>query len=252
MTARALAKTREERFATARDFAVALQSAIRRAEDQTVLPPLNPNKGTETGSRPLTSPGVGTVPPVGTSTSPSIGMSSVSQEIELVYWKDVKDASDPEELQGFLEKFPAGIYADLARRRLRKLMGADPSTVMGGASQPGIPSRPGSLPAATVYPAAGSTFATLFPDNEATRLRTDTSRPAVPADLSRPRPQQWIDEEYTGTVAEGATSQPAPPQPAAAQPAPSLPGVRKAATLSGAAAAASLAAPAAAVTPPPV
>src|SRR5678816_2166898 len=34
VVARALAKTREERFATARDFAVALQAAIRRAEDQ--------------------------------------------------------------------------------------------------------------------------------------------------------------------------------------------------------------------------
>src|SRR5690606_4112685 len=53
VVARALAKTREERFATARDFAVALQAAIRRAEDQTVIPPENPNKKVEpaTGSR---------------------------------------------------------------------------------------------------------------------------------------------------------------------------------------------------------
>ena len=66
----ALAKDREERFATARDFAVALQSAIRRAEDQTVLPPLDPSRKIERaataggGSRPAapTMPGAATTP----------------------------------------------------------------------------------------------------------------------------------------------------------------------------------------------
>ena len=187
VVSRALAKTREERFATARDFAVALQAAIRRAEDQTVVPPPNPNKKVEpAASRPLTVPG--TVPP-GSGTTPSIGgASSVTQELELVYWKDVKDSSDPEELQGFLEKFPAGIYADLARRRLRKLSGGD-QTVM---SQPGT---------ASVF------AATQFPDSEATRMRTDVSRPAAPVgeggtDL---RPSSWVDEEYTKTIIQPAS-----------------------------------------------
>lgn len=207
VVSRALAKTREERFATARDFAVALQAAIRRAEDQTVVPPQNPNKKVEpVASRPLTVPG--TVPPGGT--TPSIGgASSVTQELELVYWKDVKDSSDAEELQGFLEKFPAGIYADLARRRLRKLSGGD-QTVL---SQPGMGS---------------SVFAaTQFPDNEATRMRTDVSRPAVsmggPAapvgengtDL---RPANWVDEEYTKTIIQpaGASMPLASPAPSSA------------------------------------
>ena len=44
VVARALAKDREQRFATARDFASALQSAIRRAEDATVVPPANPSR----------------------------------------------------------------------------------------------------------------------------------------------------------------------------------------------------------------
>jgi eukaryotic-like serine/threonine-protein kinase len=183
VVARALAKTREERFATARDFAVALQAAIRRAEDQTVVPPANPNKRVEpVASRPLSA--AGTVPPT-SGTSPSVGSStSVTQELELVYWKDVKDASDPEELQGFLEKFPAGIYADLARRRLRKLSGGEQTLL----SQPGL--------------STGSTFAaTQFPDSEATQLRADVQPPARPegADLS---PVHWVDEEYTKTLAQ--------------------------------------------------
>ena len=43
VVARALAKDREQRFATARDFSSALQSAIRRAEDATIVPPANPS-----------------------------------------------------------------------------------------------------------------------------------------------------------------------------------------------------------------
>src|SRR3569623_2864365 len=72
VVARALAKTREERFATARDFAVALQAAIRRAEDQTVVPPLNPNRRADPLSRPLTRPGT-VPPPAGLSPAPTEG-----------------------------------------------------------------------------------------------------------------------------------------------------------------------------------
>ena len=57
----------------------------------------------------------------GVSTNSGTSASLVTQEVELVYWKDIKDSSDIEDLQGFLSKFPAGIYGDLARRRLRNL-----------------------------------------------------------------------------------------------------------------------------------
>jgi eukaryotic-like serine/threonine-protein kinase len=188
VVARALAKDREKRFATARDFAVALQSAFRRAEDQTVVPPPNPNKRVEPApSRPLTAPGSvpGSVP--GGLTTPSVGAATVTQELELVYWKDVKDATDPEELQGFLERFPAGIYADLARRRLRKLAGGE-QTVL-AATQPGT--------------GAGAFGASVFPNsvfpNEPSVLPTEPLAAAGAVDL---RPASWIDEEYTKTIAQ--------------------------------------------------
>ncbi|HVE54282.1 MAG TPA: serine/threonine-protein kinase, partial [Ramlibacter sp.] len=194
VVARALAKTREERFATARDFAVALQAAIRRAEDQTVVPPPTPNKKVEpAASRPLTAPG--SVP--GNATTPSAGtVSSVTQELELVYWKDVKDSSDTEDLQGFLEKFPAGIYADLARRRIRRLAGGEPTNIGTSVGQ-GTSGTSGHNPfAATQFPPSEQ------PDDEATRLRTDMSRPAVSTDPSNLRPSNWVDEEYTRTVVQ--------------------------------------------------
>ena len=58
---------------------------------------------------------------VGLQSGSHAGISAVRQELELVYWKDIKDSNDVEDLQVFLAKFPYGIYATLARRRLRKL-----------------------------------------------------------------------------------------------------------------------------------
>lgn len=196
VVARALAKDREQRFATARDFAVALQAAIRRAEDQTVVPPADPLKKVEpagTGSRGgRAATGQATTPGGMTNTNTGT-VSAVTQELELVYWKDVKDSTDPEELQGFLEKFPAGIYADLARRRLRKLTGgAAGDLTQGGGTSPG-------MPASMI---AGD------PDLEATRLPTETSRPAT----------QPGSPTLPGTMAGQAAQIPAEPTPVAGYP----------------------------------
>jgi serine/threonine protein kinase len=163
VVARALAKDRDQRFATARDFATALQSAIRRAEDQTVVPPADPFKksdGPGTGSRGHQSMAGG----LGGPTSPGSG-STVTQELELVYWKDIKDSTDAEELEGFLDKFPAGIYADLARRRLRKLKG-------------------GSSPDQTML--SGMQVHTADQDLEATRVRTATTPLMEPSGVVGP------------------------------------------------------------------
>ena len=157
VVARSLAKDREQRFATARDFASALQSAIRRAEDATVVPPADPFKKVEAAAS-----SQGTVPSMaGSATSGTSGTTAtVTQELELVYWKDIKDSAEPEEFEGFLLQFPAGIYADLARRRLRKLAGvasADQTVLTG---QAGATARES--------------------DPEATRLRIDASVPMAP------------------------------------------------------------------------
>ncbi|UUZ64775.1 hypothetical protein LP417_07910 [Polaromonas sp. P1-6] len=73
---------------------------------------------------------------VGLQSGSSAGVSTVTQELELVYWKDIKDSNDVEDLEVFLAKFPSGIYADLARRRLRKL-GALTGDLIGGDSGTG-------------------------------------------------------------------------------------------------------------------
>ena len=127
--ARALAKSRDQRYGSAQVFSEALQAASQQAADPTVAPPSRPRDkraiATWTATlqagesllstQPLTS--TGTQANINTNSSGSI----VTQELELVYWKDIKDSVEVEEFEVFLAKFPGGVYADLARRRLRKL-----------------------------------------------------------------------------------------------------------------------------------
>ncbi len=196
VVARALAKSRDERFASARDFAVALQSAIRRAEDQTVVPPADPTKKPDRGATntpgAMTSPGGRSVPGSpgasssvpGNLTSPG-SMSTVTQEVELVYWKDIKESNDPEEFHAFLERFPAGIYADLARRRLRKLLGGGDSTVLGEPDleatrmRPADSSRPPTKDAVSAGPGASGSDDVLDDDSDWTPTVVEPLRPDV-------------------------------------------------------------------------
>lgn len=126
VVSRALAKDREQRFQTAGDFQRALRKALTEVADTTIVPPANPRRaegGASTLSR-GTSPSSATSGlggSSGTSGTSGTSGSTVTQELELVYWKDIKDSTDSDELRGFLDRFPTGIYADLARRRLKKL-----------------------------------------------------------------------------------------------------------------------------------
>ena len=130
VVSRALAKVREQRYATAAEFFAALQTASRDAADPTIAPPARERAyGAMLADGPLaeTQPGSRS----GSLSGTGIGPATVTQEIELVYWKDIKDSTDVEDLQQFMAKFPSGIYADLARRRLRQLgvVSADESNV---------------------------------------------------------------------------------------------------------------------------
>ncbi len=162
--ARALAKQREQRFATGQDFAVALREAGARAADPGLVPP--PSQG---GEGPV--PGSGRDLRDAVSTAQRSGAaddtgSTVTQELELVYWKEIKDSGDAQDIEIFLAKFPAGIYADLARRRLKRFgdsagryPGAADETQMDTAPGPAtvgfahhIPASPSAPPAAAPQP----------------------------------------------------------------------------------------------------
>ena len=125
---RALEKSRDDRYATAHDFNAALQTASKAATDPTIAPPANRNRpgpnatwtSTLVAGEELVGTNAGSLS--GASTSPSTTTSTVTQEVELVYWKEILDSTDVADFQDFVAKFPTGIYADLARRRMKRLV----------------------------------------------------------------------------------------------------------------------------------
>jgi len=158
VVSRSLAKSRDQRYASAQEFLTALQTAAREASDTTVLPPaVAPGPGSNSTWTSTMLAGEALVDqPSGTSANISV----VTQELELVYWKDIKESMDVEDIQGFLTKFPSGIYADLARRRLKKLgaSGGEDSDVTRLSTGTLIIPRPGSQTMPPVgAPAAGGT-----------------------------------------------------------------------------------------------
>ena len=44
-----------------------------------------------------------------------------ASEVELEFWRSIKDSADHEEFQLYLERFSNGTYADLARRKMARL-----------------------------------------------------------------------------------------------------------------------------------
>jgi serine/threonine-protein kinase len=119
--ARALEKSRDRRYPTAQEFNAALQAAAKFASDPTIAPPLS--RAPSGPGATWTSTLVAGEALVNTNTggSAAVSGSTVTQEVELVYWKEVKDSVDIDDFHDFLSKFPTGIYADLARRRLKRL-----------------------------------------------------------------------------------------------------------------------------------
>ncbi|MCJ7798337.1 MAG: protein kinase [Polaromonas sp.] len=142
VVAKALAKSRDHRFATAREFAAALSDACKDATEASLLAPATePYSVNQAGWTGTLRAGEALT---GAQSSTAPGMSTVTLEVELVYWKEIKDSEDIEDLQAFLVKFPSGVYAALARRRLRKLGvfaggDSDTSTLTGTLLTPNLP-----------------------------------------------------------------------------------------------------------------
>ncbi|MFN4360399.1 MAG: protein kinase domain-containing protein [Hylemonella sp.] len=171
---RALAKSREDRYVSAQDFSTALQAAAGLATDPTITPPRSSARSPESSTWTSTMIKGESLVSTSSGTSASItGLpgSTVTQEVELLYWKEIKDSVEIEDFREFLLKFPTGIYADLARRRIKRLQHPDGEP---GASRSGTgtrlsmatPSSPDD-PTMKIAPAASPVTA---PDEEATRM----------------------------------------------------------------------------------
>src|SRR5690242_9637424 len=100
IVAKALAKNPDDRFSTAKEFAVALKRAAegKQAFEDDAAPTV-------------------VVPRRETSQARSLG------EMELEFWRSIKDSDDPNDFELYIRQFPQGTYASLAGRRIAKLRG---------------------------------------------------------------------------------------------------------------------------------
>jgi len=117
---RALAKAPEARYQSAGDFSRALQrvyegKAAEEEEDRTIMRAY-PGPGPQAPAKPAER--TATQPPLATSTGTG---GAGSQEVEVEFWRSIKDSNDPEDFELYVQQFPRGAYARLAERKIAKL-----------------------------------------------------------------------------------------------------------------------------------
>jgi len=118
VVAKALAKNADARYQTARE----LGFALKRAFDG--LPPVEEVEKTVVLKGGLAS--IAAAAGEGEATvlkTLSAVPAPATKETELEFWRSIKDGSDPDDFDLYVQQYPSGIYVALARRRSAKLRG---------------------------------------------------------------------------------------------------------------------------------
>ena len=175
--------------------------------------------------------GRGAPGPAASASSPS---AETSAQMELLFWKSVQESTRPDDLQAYLDKYPAGTFSALARNRLDAVTGRarTPAVNVAAATQ-----APSAAPAsASGPPTAGPSPATAAALPPQPSGRPPASPPAAKASVATATPPLAVAPKPVGDPAPGAADPPAKvaaapaSAPAAARPAPSS---SEAATLAG-------------------
>ncbi len=118
---KALAKSVEARYQTARDLGLALKRALEgrgeEDDDKTVV-------GSMSATGMMPAPQMAAVR--AEASARTNATASGTQEVELEFWRSIKDGNDPDDFELYVQQFPAGIYAALAKRKIAKLRGVAP------------------------------------------------------------------------------------------------------------------------------
>ena len=119
---KALSKQVETRYQTAKEFGAALKRALEgKSEedesDKTVV-------GSMGDLSSLAKPAASVAAAKADSTKGTTATGS--QEVELEFWRAIKDGNDPDDFELYVQQFPNGIYAALAKRKIAKLKGVAP------------------------------------------------------------------------------------------------------------------------------
>jgi DNA segregation ATPase FtsK/SpoIIIE-like protein len=132
VVAKALAKSPDARFQTAREFARSLKlasegkSAIQQPDPAATLI-VSPQQAQASGS----------YGPSAHQSNPTLK----SGEMELEFWRSIKDSNDANDYDAYVRQFPQGVYATLAMRKMAKLRGQLPA---GGVEDSGLRTMDGT------------------------------------------------------------------------------------------------------------
>jgi serine/threonine-protein kinase len=123
---KALAKDPEQRYQSARDLAIGLRKALdgkADADDDSDRTVVGPITAPGPAQRPAPAAKLAAAPAEGTGAKTG---SQSQQEVELEFWRAIKDGNDPDDFDLYVQQFPTGIYAALAKRKIAKLRGVAP------------------------------------------------------------------------------------------------------------------------------
>src|SRR6185295_3715187 len=121
---KALAKSVEQRYQSAREFANALKRALEGKSEEDDSEKTVVGSMADLGSVAKPSAQAATAKADTTTTR---GTSATgSQEVELEFWRAIKDGNDPDDFDLYVQQFPNGIHAALAKRKIAKLRGVAP------------------------------------------------------------------------------------------------------------------------------
>ncbi|HJZ79739.1 MAG TPA: SUMF1/EgtB/PvdO family nonheme iron enzyme [Pyrinomonadaceae bacterium] len=70
-------------------------------------------------------------------------------ESEIAFWESIKNSTDPEDFKAYLQQYPNGTFATLARNRLKKLEAAGPKPTSTPVPSPGKSGTESSTPKST-------------------------------------------------------------------------------------------------------
>jgi serine/threonine-protein kinase len=107
---RALAKSVDERYQTAREFSQALNALMTRSA---------PDAPDDDSTRKISSADMPKAAPV--AAAAPLQPESLASGVELEFWRAIKDSEEVDDFELYLTKFPSGVYAELAQRKVAKL-----------------------------------------------------------------------------------------------------------------------------------
>jgi eukaryotic-like serine/threonine-protein kinase len=175
VVAKALAKNPDQRFGTARDFAGALRRASEgkpafEGEETTVVAPRESQTLTQAPPPPTPAQG---------------SQSRTSGEMELEFWRSIKDSEDPHDFELYVRQFPQGVYASLAARKVARLRG------LPGAEESGTRSAERTADGTRLHrgvPRAESDSKAMHETGTRTRPVVDRTMKVAPSPAAEPEP----------------------------------------------------------------